>query len=125
MIRDQYEHLLLGNERLFLQQSPTCKLTKELCDSKHKENQENKRKLMFYQGTLHSWGLIEEFRGYLQGIIKPNSAKPMSIKTLYKKMIDMAFNSSKSNSIITCTVEDILQCMKIDFPGPHIQRRIP
>jgi len=30
-------------------------------------------------------------------------------------MIDMAFNSSKSNSIITCIVDDIFQCTKIDW----------
>jgi len=42
MIHDQYK-------RLFLQQSRICELTKELRDSKDKKNQENKRKLMFYQ----------------------------------------------------------------------------
>ncbi|CAF5225237.1 unnamed protein product, partial [Rotaria magnacalcarata] len=71
MIRDQYE-------RLFIQQHRIYELTQELCDSKEKENLENKRKLMFYQGTLHSQGLIEEFLGYLQGVLQPNSAKPMS-----------------------------------------------
>jgi hypothetical protein len=33
----------------------------------------------------------------------------------YKKMIDIAFNSSKSNSIITCIVDAMFQCMKIDW----------
>jgi hypothetical protein len=42
---------------------------------------------MFYQGTFHSRGLIEEFRGYLHGVMQPNSTKPMSIKKLYKKWL--------------------------------------
>ncbi|CAM4844559.1 unnamed protein product, partial [Rotaria magnacalcarata] len=108
MIRDQYE-------RLFIQQHRIYELTQELFDSKEKENLENKRKLMFYQGTLHSRGLIEEFRGYLQGVIQPNSTTPMSSKKLFKKMIDMTYNSSKSNSIITCIVDDMFRCMKIDW----------
>ncbi|CAF3511282.1 unnamed protein product [Rotaria sp. Silwood1] len=118
-VRDQYERLIEEKssmyDRLFLQQSRTCELIKELCDAKDKENLENKRKLMFYQGTLHSRGLMEVFRGYLQSVIQPNSTTPMSIKKLYKKMIDMTINSSKSNSIITCIVHDMFQCMKIDW----------
>jgi hypothetical protein len=77
--------LIDGRCVLFFQQSRTCVLTKELCDSKDKGNLKNKRKLMFYQGTFHSRGLIEEFRGYLYGVMQPNSTKPMSIKKLYKK----------------------------------------
>ncbi|CAF3441247.1 unnamed protein product, partial [Rotaria socialis] len=96
----------------------------ELCDSKEKENLENKRKLMFYQGTLHSQGLIEGFLGYLQGVIQPNSAKPMSTKKLFKKIIDMAYNSSKSNSIITCVVDGMFQCMKIDWNNSSDDEKI-
>ena len=87
-----------------------CELTRELCDTKDNENLQNKRKLMFYQGTLHSRGLMEEFRGYLQGVIQP-----MSTKKLYTKMINMTFTSSKSNSIINCIVRDMFECMKIDL----------
>jgi len=85
MIHDQYE-------RLFLRQSRIYELTEEFFDAKDKENLENKRKLILYQVTLHNRGLIEEFRGYLQDFIQPNSTTPISIKNFYKKMIDMTFN---------------------------------
>ena len=58
---------------------------------------------------------MEEFRAYLQGSMQPNTTTPMSTKKLYKKMIDMAFNSFASNSIISCIVHDMFQCMKIDY----------
>ena len=51
------------------------------------ENLENTHKRMLYQGTLHSRGLIEEFRGYLQGIIKPNIATPLSKNNYIKKWL--------------------------------------
>ncbi|CAM4772049.1 unnamed protein product [Rotaria magnacalcarata] len=70
---------------------------------------------MFYEGTLHTRGLFEEFTGYLQGVIQPNSISPMSRKKLYKKMIDMIFNPSKTNAVITSIVSDMFECMKIDW----------
>ena len=115
MIRDQYERQITQYERLFHEQSHKCEVVKELCDAKDRENLGNKRKLMFYEGTLHSRGLMEEFRGYLQGSMQPNTTTPMSTKKLYKTMIDMAFNSFSNNSIISCIVHDMFQCMKIDY----------
>ncbi|CAM4947342.1 unnamed protein product, partial [Rotaria socialis] len=92
ILRDQYEHQLDEDreirgqyERLIQEKERVCKTMRELCDEKEKENLNNRRNIMFYEGTLHTRGLFEEFTGYLQGVIQPNSISPMSRKNYTKK----------------------------------------
>jgi hypothetical protein len=40
---------------------------------------------MYLRGILHSQDLMEEFRGYVRGILQPRTSTPMSTKkTLYE-----------------------------------------
>jgi hypothetical protein len=35
---------------------------------------------MYFKGILHSRGLMEEFQGYLHGVLQPNTVTPVSTK---------------------------------------------
>ncbi len=65
---------------------------------------------MYLRGILHSRGLMEEFRGYLRGILQPRTSTPMSTKKLYMKMLKLGTDPSRNMSIVTPLVEDLLLC---------------
>ena len=48
---------------------------------------------MFIRGILHSRGLMEEFRGYLKGIIQPKTNSPITTRKLYYKMLELGANA--------------------------------
>ncbi len=65
---------------------------------------------MYLKGVLHSRGVMEEFRGYLKGILQPRSNSPMATKKLYFKMLEIGTDSSRNISIITPLTKDLFLC---------------
>jgi hypothetical protein len=53
---------------------------------------------------------MEEFRGYLRGILQPRTSTPMSTKKLYMKMLELGADPSRNMSIVTPLVEDLFLC---------------
>lgn len=104
VVRDHYEQLLQEKSR-------TYQHINELYRTALNENQNIKRELMYLRGILHSRGLMDEFRGYLRGIIQPKTNAPMSTKKLYLKMLELGTNQSTDMSIISPLSNDLFSCV--------------
>ncbi|CAF1337633.1 unnamed protein product, partial [Rotaria sordida] len=100
VVRDHYEKLLQEKSR-------TYEFVEELYRTVLDEKQQMKRELMYLKGILHSRGVMEEFRGYLHGLLQPRTSTPMSTKKLYMKMLELGTDPSKNTSIVTPLVEDL------------------
>ncbi|CAF1176931.1 unnamed protein product [Rotaria magnacalcarata] len=109
-IRDAYE-------RLLEEKSLSYGLMQTLYANEMNQNHVINRELMYYKGVLHSRGLVEEFRGYLRGMLQGKSVTPMSTQKLYAKMIDLAFHPTPMTTpMLTPMVLDMLSCfgLKLD-----------
>ena len=106
-IRDMYE-------RILSEKSHAYKSIEELSAKFVNEIQEMKRELMFFKGIMHSRGLLEEFRGYVRGVIEPQTTSSMSTLKIYTKMMKIGLDSSTNIPMITALVRDLLSCYKTD-----------
>ncbi|CAF3973517.1 unnamed protein product, partial [Rotaria sp. Silwood1] len=77
VVRDHYEKLLQEKSRtyddLLREKSRTYEFVEELYRTVLDEKQQMKRELMYLEEIIHSQGLMEEFRGYLRGILQPRT----------------------------------------------------
>ncbi|CAF1525793.1 unnamed protein product [Rotaria sp. Silwood1] len=82
---------------------------KELCDMEDKQDVEYKRKIMFYEGTLHARGMMEEFIGYLQEMmaIGLNSSKTNSVISRIVNLLDTAVFRNNLNDYQICLLKRI------------------
>ena len=90
VLRDHYEKILQ-------EKAQTFEIFEKFNRYILEEKQHQQRELMYYRGVLHTRGLMEEFKGYVKGLLQPNSSSPMSSRKLYIKMLELGSSQSKTS----------------------------
>lgn len=103
VLRDHYEKILQ-------EKAQTFEIFEKFNRYILEEKQHQQRELMYYRGVLHTRGLMEEFKGYVKGLLQPNSSSPMSSRKLYIKMLELGSSQSKTSPIVTEVTRELVAC---------------